>query len=102
MYFNTAKAALRQNTGTIYKLGDDMINIGMGHGFWHPENDIPDDSRSQPISDMKGHFTRRNGFTEKTPFPCTSRGLAARVAYLSDRGRTMLLAGICIFFPKFQ
>lgn len=102
VYFNTCEAAPRQNTGTIHKLGDDARNIGMGHSFWHPKHDVPDNSRHQPISDIKGYFTRRNGFPKKAPFTCTSRRLAARMAYLSDRGRTVLLTGICILLPSMQ
>jgi hypothetical protein len=102
VYFNPVKTALRQKMGTICKLSDDMINVRMGHSFWNPKNDIPDDSRSQTVSDMKGHFTRPNGSLEKAPFPCTSRGLATGMTYLSDCGRSVLLAGNCVLFPTFH
>lgn len=63
MYFNAAKAAQRQYTGTIYKLGDDMIDIRMRHSFRSSENDVPDHVCNQPASDIEGNLTRRNGFS---------------------------------------
>ena len=102
MYFNTAKAALSQYTGTIYKLGDDMIDIRIRYSFRGSKNDIPDHVCNQPISDIERHLTWCNGFPKKTPFTCTPRGLAARVADLSNRGRAMLLACTCILLPSIQ
>ena len=99
---NAREATVRQCASTIYKLGDNMIYISTGHGFWHPKSEIPDDGCSQPITNMKRNLTRRNRFPKYASFTCSSRGLAAGVAYLSDRGRTVLLASICILLPRLK
>lgn len=99
---DAGEATVRQRASTIDKLRDDMINIGIGHSRWHPENEIPDQCCSQSIADIKRNLTWRNRLPKDAPFTCTSRGLTAGVAYLSDCGRAVMLAGLCVLLPHLQ
>lgn len=102
MDLNAGETTLRQKTGTSYKLCNHAIDVEMGHSLWHTESDIPDNSGSPTLADIEGNRTGRNGFLKKASFTCTSRGLTARVANLSDRAGAMLLTGIRVLPPSIQ